>query len=225
MRILFEVLKKNILFKNSSPDEIENIVETSKCNIIQYSKDSIIALEDYECSSIGIVLVGTIEIQKIYASGKIVTLTQLNQGHTFGEAIMFSMQNTYPATIVAVTNSEVLYIPKSDVIDICARYPSIMENFMELLSNKILILNKKVKELSFETIRAKICSYILELYKKQKNLNIKVPFSRKTMAEHMGIQRPSLSRELIKMRDEGIIDFDKDTIHINDLKAIEDSLV
>jgi DNA-binding transcriptional regulator LsrR (DeoR family) len=40
------------------------------------------------------------------------------------------------------------------------------------------------------------------------------------MAEHMGIQRPSLSRELIKMRKEGIIEFDKKVIIIKDIRAL-----
>ena len=57
----------------------------------------------------------------------------------------------------------------------------------------------------------------MEEYKKQGSNVIKVPLSRKEMAEHMGIQRPSLSRELIKMREEGIIEFDKKTITIKDM--------
>jgi len=40
------------------------------------------------------------------------------------------------------------------------------------------------------------------------------------MAEHMGIQRPSLSRELSRMREEGIIEFDKKTIIIKDMEAL-----
>jgi CRP-like cAMP-binding protein len=95
-----------------------------------------------------------------------------------------------------------------------------MENFLELLSNKLLILNKKVKMLSLESIRKKIENFLMEEYKKQRSNIIKVSLSRKEMAEHMGIQRPSLSRELIKMRKEGIIEFDKKAITIKDIGVL-----
>ena len=95
---------------------------------------------------------------------------------------------------------------------------------MELLSNKILVLNKKIKNLSFDTIREKICSYILDEYKKQKSKNIILPFTRKEMAENLGVQRPSLSREFIKMKEEGLIDFNKNNVTILDMEALEDYL-
>jgi CRP-like cAMP-binding protein len=95
-----------------------------------------------------------------------------------------------------------------------------MENFLELLSNKLLILNKKVKMLSLESIRKKIENFLMEEYKKQGSNIIKVSLSRKEMAEHMGIQRPSLSRELIKMREAGIINFNREVIIIKDMAAL-----
>ncbi len=55
----------------------------------------------------------------------------------------------------------------------------------------------------------------------KKNLFIKLPFSRKKMAELLNIPRPSLSRELTNMRDEGIIDFDKNIIKIVDLDLLK----
>ncbi len=45
------------------------------------------------------------------------------------------------------------------------------------------------------------------------------------MAEHMGIQRPSLSRELIKMKEDGLIEYDKKIIEILDIVGIEDEII
>jgi len=95
-----------------------------------------------------------------------------------------------------------------------------MENFLELLSSKLLILNKKVKMLTLGSIRQKIGNFLMEEHNKQGGNIIKVSLSRKEMAEHMGIQRPSLSRELIKMREEEIIEFNKKVIIIKDIKAL-----
>ena len=74
--------------------------------------------------------------------------------------------------------------------------------------------------LTMENIRQKISDFLREEYKKQKSHTIKVSLSRQEMSEHMGIERPSLSRELGRMREEGIIEFDKKTIIIKDMEAL-----
>ena len=51
-----------------------------------------------------------------------------------------------------------------------------------------------------------------------------MPLSRLKMSEHLGIQRPSLSRELSRMREEGIIEFDKEFIVLKDLEALNNLL-
>jgi CRP-like cAMP-binding protein len=159
-------------------------------------------------------------VQTLYPSGKLLTFAQLKPVETFGEAILFSKMNKFPATIGAIKDSKIMFLKKENLINCLTNCHKFMENFLELLSNKLLILNKKVKMLSLESIRKKIENFLMEEYKKQGSNIIKVSLSRKEMAEHMGIQRPSLSRELIKMRKEGIIEFDKKVIIIKDIGAL-----
>src|SRR5699024_8461017 len=98
-------------------------------------------------------------------------------------------------------------------------------NFMTILSDRILMLNSKIKILSYETIRKKIANFLLDEYKKQNNNFLEFSYGRKKMAEVLNVPRPSLSRELAKMRDEGIIDFDKNVIKIVDIKLLKRCLI
>ena len=66
---------------------------------------------------------------------------------------------------------------------------------------------------------------LLDEYKKQNSLFLTFSYTRKKMAEMLDVPRPSLSRELINMRNEGIIDFDKNVIKIIDLDLLEDCLI
>lgn len=102
---------------------------------------------------------------------------------------------------------------------------SILNNFMGLLSNKILMLNKKLKNLSYETLRQKIASLLLESYHINKKALFQINSSRKEMAESLGVPRPSLSRELINMKKDGLIDFHKNAFKILNLEAMEDILM
>ena len=228
---LINYLKHCILFKGLTSEELQNLIININYSISDNCKNCdechtcIVALEGDICDSLGIVIEGELEVQKHYASGKVVTLAKLNKGKIFGEAIAFSETNIYPATIVSSKGSIILYISKKDIIAMCSSYPKVLNNFMQLLSSKILLLNRKIKELSFETLRQKISNYLLSQYEIQKTTALILPMSRKNLAEHLGVQRPSLSREFVNMKDDGLIDFNKNLVQIKDLEGIEDILI
>jgi CRP-like cAMP-binding protein len=224
MNYSIEKLKKCNLFKDIEEIELIELMSLINPRTTNYSKNETIAFEGDECTSIGIILEGNIEIQKLFLSGKTMIVNSLGEGDIFGEVIVFSKMKTYPSTIIASSMAKILFISKNDIVNICSLNIVLLNNFMELLSNKILVLNKKIKNLSFDTIREKICSYILDEYQKQKSKNIILPFTRKEMAENLGVQRPSLSREFIKMKEEGLIDFNKNNVTILDMEALEDYL-
>ncbi len=160
------------------------------------------------------------EVQSLHPSGKSLTLNRLKPAEIFGEAILFSKSTKFPSTIEAIEESVIIFIKKSNLINCLSNCHRFMENFLELLSDRLLMLNKKLKMLTMENIRQKISDFLREEYKKQKSHTIKVSLSRQEMSEHMGIERPSLSRELGRMREEGIIEFDKKTIIIKDMEAL-----
>ncbi len=220
MNVLSDNLKRCILFKDIKYEDLSNFLNMSNYTIKKYPKGNVVVIEGSRCEELGILLEGLLEVQTLYPSGKLLTLAQLKPVETFGEAILFSKMNKFPATVGAIKDSKIMFIKKENLINCLTNCHKFMENFFELLSNKLLILNKKVKMLSLESIRKKIENFLMEEYKKQGSNIIKVSLSRKEMAEHMGIQRPSLSRELIKMREEGIIKFDKKLIIIKNIEAL-----
>ncbi len=220
MNVLSDNLKRCILFKDIKYEDLSNFLNMSNYIIKKYPEGNVVVIEGNKCEELGILLEGLLEVQTLYPSGKLLTLARLKPAEIFGEAILFSEMNKFPATIGAIRDSKIMFIKKEDLINCLTNCHKFMENFLELLSNKLLILNKKVRMLSLESIRKKIGNFLMEEYKKQGSNIIKVSLSRKEMAEHMGIQRPSLSRELIKMRDAGIIDFNREVIIIKDMAAL-----
>ncbi|MCY6485577.1 Crp/Fnr family transcriptional regulator [Clostridium aestuarii] len=225
MKSIIYNLKFSKLFNAFTEEQLQQILNNINYKITSFNKDQVIAVEGDPISSIGIVLDGTIEVQKNYPSGKTVTISKIKQGDIFGEVIIFSNKKEYPATIISTDKSKIIFISKNDIMNLCSSNTIFLNKFMGLLSNKILMLNKKLKNLSYQTIREKICSYLIDEYKKQKKLIIKITHSRKAMAELFGITRPSLSRELINMKNDDLIDFNRQTITIKNLETLEDYLL
>lgn len=213
------------LFKHFNEQQIDSILNVLSYRTETYKREAVIAFEGDQCNHLGIVLSGKVELQSIYPSGKVLTLTQVSPGHIFGEAILFSNENQYPVSITAAEKTTILFISKEKIIHGLMHHPILLENFLSLLSNKLVMLNRKVKVLSSDSIRQKIATYLIREYQAQHNLILQINLSRKAMSEHMGIQRPSLSRELINMKEEGLINYDKKTIEILDLEALEDEII
>lgn len=218
---IISILKNCILFKDFKEEEIKHTLNNINYKISSYEKQETIALESDKCNSIGILLDGTVEIQKLFSSGKTVTIDILLSGDIFGEVIVFSSTNTYPSSIIASKNTTVLFITKEYILKLCSLNSILLSNLMSLLSNKILMLNKKVKYLSYNTLRQKIASFLLEQYGIQQNSTIKLNLSREALSELLAIPRPSLSRELVNMKKDGLIEFNKNIIILNSIEDLE----
>jgi CRP-like cAMP-binding protein len=224
MEEIISKLGKNEFFKDLSSDGIASLMSKISYSSQLYCKGEIIANEEDECNSLGLVLDGVVEIQRIYLSGKQINVKRLSVGDVFGEALIFSSKSSYPATVMAFSDCKILYINKVDILKLCTINEIVLRNFMAALSNKIFILNSKIKTIAFKSIKHKVINFILEQGKMQKSKIIKLKESKEDIAAAMGIPRPSLSRELMNLRDLDYIEFDRNIIKIINIEGLEEEL-
>ena len=116
-------------FKILDNDEIKKLISNIGYSLKTYKKGEIIANEEDECNSLGFVLDGTIEIQRIYLSGKQITLKRLSNGDVFGEALIFSKKSKYPSTVISFSDCNILYISKSDILKLCTMDERVLREF------------------------------------------------------------------------------------------------
>lgn len=223
LRVINE-LSCNMLFKDVDKDLLKDIISKYKYIRKSYKKNEIIACEGDRCDSLGLIISGSVDIARILPSGKSIMLKKLNEKSVFGEAIIFSKKNEYPATITAAEDCIIINIKKEEILRLCSNEKQFLQNFMCMLSDKILMLNQKIKNISFNTVRHKVVNYIIEMREKQDNNNIKLKSTKEEIAEEIGIPRPSLSRELINLRKEELIEFDRNNIFIKDFNRLEELL-
>lgn len=221
---MIEILKKSLLFRGFTDQNITHILSFIGTDSKKYSKNETVVLEEDLCDAIGVVLSGSVELQTIFPSGKVITHLELGPADVFGEGLIFSQINTYPISIQSKGNTEILFIKKENLIHGLLHHPILLQNFLTLLSNKLYFMNSKVKILSLSTLRKKIALFLLTQYKEKNQLTFEVKLNRKRLSEHLAVERPSLSRELIRMKEDGLIDFEQSTFTIIDEDALEDEL-
>ena len=209
------------MFKNKNKSEIKNILKDFNYFTSLFSKNDIIALEGEPCTRVGLILDGSIDIKRILNSNSTIHISSLSKGNLFGEIIAFSDTKTYPATVIAATNSEIIFLGKDEFIIFCTTHPTFLEMFLNDLTNKILTLNKSITSLSLTSIKEKIAHFLIVEYNTQNTLFIKLNMTKQKLSEMLGVPRPSLSRELINMKNLGLIDYSKDYIKILNLESIK----
>lgn len=219
-----ENIKRSMLFNSLTDKEFEDVISKVVYTEKLYRKNEIIAHEDDYCNTIGIILAGGIEITRLYSNGREVIVSKLNQGDIFGEAIIFSGIDKYPSTIISTSESTIAYIEKKELLKLLSSNEKVLNKFLSALSDKIVILNRKIKNSSFKNIRQRVINYILERKSTEVDNVITLEDSKEKIALYLGIPRPSLSRELMNLRDLGYIDFDRHTIKILNLEAMEEEM-
>ncbi len=217
----FHSLACSKLFSGLNEQEI--FEELKKISFVQktFHKDETVFQEGEELLFIGVIIEGSVDVVHVSASGKQYKITTLRQGDTIGEAVLFSSHSQVPATVVAKEETFILFLDKIAITKLVRNNERILRNYLRILSDRILMMDRRLKESVLMNLRQRICNYLLEQYKKTKSLSIELPSSKEDLAELFGVHRPSLSRELIRMRDEGMIDFQGRTIKIQDLEKIE----
>lgn len=216
-----DALGKCILFTGIQLEEAIELINGTNSIRKTYNQGDYIAMEGEPCNHLSIILEGEVEIHKPFSSGKVVTINHFNAGDVFAESLVFSHKKEYPATVLSTTQSSILMIPRDELVLLLAKNGRVLENFAGVLSKRIHMLNDRITDLSLDTARKKIVNILLLEYGRQKSRYIALPYSRKKMAELINIPRPSLSRELIRMKEEGLIDFYKNRFKIIDLMALE----
>lgn len=214
-------IKKSHLFKDFTDADIIELFNVITVKAEKYDKEEIIYTEEDVCNSLCLIIEGKVEIQKIDPTGKVLTVAVFSEGDEFGENLIFSDITNFPMTVVSKTASKILSIPKESVVKLCQMRSEFLYEYLRTISNKALMLSRRIKDVTLKTIRQKIAEYIIEEYKKQKKPDVYINISKKEWADKLGVQRPSLSRELIKMKEEGIIDYGRDIVKIIDLGLLE----
>jgi CRP-like cAMP-binding protein len=223
-----EILNSSILFQGISPDSLNVMLGCLKPRIRSCKQREIVTLSGTPFQGIGIVAGGSVALTKETYSGNRIILDILHAGAIFGEMVAFSDNKVWPVTVIAQEDSTLLFLPPDKIIgtcsNVCASHSKLIMNMLNVLSNRALILNKKIEYLSAKNIRTKVSNYLLDIYKVGENTTITIPMKRHELADYLNMPRPSLSRELGLMRDEGVIEFKGSIINIKNILVLEKAI-
>ena len=211
MKKFMTILKCARLFAGVGEDEIESLISCLGARLCEYKKGTCVLRQGEHIADIMILVEGNLYIQKDDYWGNRSILGHISVGEMFGEAYAFSgaMLND----VVAVEDSKVIFFDVKRILTTCStacRFHSmVVKNMFFAISEKNRNLVQKLGHMSRRTTREKLISYLSEEAKKQNSSKFTIPFNRQQLADFLSVDRSAMSNELCKMRDEGLIEFDK----------------
>jgi|WetSurMetagenome_2_1015567.scaffolds.fasta_scaffold134731_3 CRP/FNR family transcriptional regulator, dissimilatory nitrate respiration regulator len=225
---IIDGVKSSLLFRGIGSESLGIMLDCLNPRMKKYRQREIVVSYGQPFEGIGIIAAGKIALTREMYSGNRIMMGFLDSGEIFGEMVAFSDRKVWPMTVISQEDSVLLFLPPDRIThtcsNICASHTTLIMNMLQILSNRAMMLNRKIEHMSAKNIRGRISSYLLELMEDNKDRLLTIPMKRHELADYLNIPRPSLSRELGLMRDEGIIRFDGKNVTIADTRKLEEGI-
>lgn len=211
------------LFSSISKEETERILTCSKSTIKKYAEESFVFEQGEQPEKLFLLLEGRIQICKNFSSGKRSVLYMVEPGNVFGEIFLFGDKKMYWYDAIALTEVKVLQMPWDFFYHFCSNacehHKQLTQNMLEILSENNFKITRKLHIVSTASLRERLAIWLMDAMD-EKGV-VKLSMNREQLADFLGVARPSLSRELMRMQKEGLLAVDKKQIKVCDREAVE----
>ena len=210
------------LFEGISDEEINQLIRCSGAFRKKYKEGQYIFRQHDKSMYTYIILDGSVVMLKDYSSGKQDVILEVHEGQILGVIFFNNKMSDYWFDAKAETDVELLIIPFNFFYGFCSKackcHQNVTKNMLQILSYRSYTLTRKAHLLSNNNLRERIAIWI---FNEEHEGTVKLVMNREQLASYLGTTRPSLSRELMKMQDDGLIDVTKDYIKIVDREGLE----
>jgi len=139
-------------------------------------------------------------------------MAAVTPGEIFAEALCCADVLKSPVTVIADTDSIVMFLSFSRILHICPNscffHTKLIENMLRLIADKNLQIQSRMEIVGLKSVRAKVTRY-LESFKPKQGQGFAIPFNREELADFLCVERSALSHELARMKKDGLIEYRK----------------
>ena len=211
------------LFAHIPPENLPGLLECLQAQPRSYEKGQVIFWAGQTVEHVCLVLSGEAQMWQEDILGNRSIISRFGPGQLFGEAYALSGHSVIAGTVAAVQPTELLFIHKSRLLGVrCGGgecYHQLLENLLVLFAEHSLQLSRKLSCLSRRTLREKLLGYLYTQSRLAGSNRFSIPYSRQELADYLSVDRSALSKELSRMKAEGLLDY-----HRSDFLLFPESL-
>ena len=214
MKKYMSLIEKSPLLNSLPKEEVRACLKDGSFRVSSHGKNSILHFSGEVCRRLEIILSGQVRVERIDEAGNLMTIAEFYADEILGGNLLFSKNPYYPMTITAKQPTAIVEIGKERLLALFSDNPNFLESYLEFVADHTTILGDRIKHYVNKTIRECILRYLEHEGQKQGSNTILLPITKKAWAERIGVSRTSLSRELAKMKKDGLIRYDAKTIEL-----------
>ncbi len=219
---LAAALQKTGLFSNLTPSELQLLAARTVRKL--FSSGELLFSEGEPCTGLHIVSRGKVRIFKTSMSGREQVLAVEGPGSSVAELPVFD-GGPYPASVVALEDSEIAFISRRDFHAYCMEHPDVALKVLAVVGARLRRLVGIIEELSFTTIRQRLVATLVKLAQAEgkqtpRGLEFRLPDSHQEIANQLGTVRELISRNLMRLQAEGLIEVDARHIVVKDMRGL-----
>lgn len=216
-----ELIKKidNLpLFLGIKREQLSSYFSTIRYYEKTYEKGKPLILQGMPYKALYIITKGYCIGEMTDDSGKILKIEDFPAPYVLASALLFADDSRMPVTVWTKTEVDLLIISKEQALSLCQMNKQFMENLFKDVANKFTFISNKLVYLQFKSLQEKIL-YYLSKQEPNRSGEVKLRQSIQELSAFFGVERPSLSRAIIRMEKRGIIKRDGKVIKV--LRDIE----
>ena len=220
------VLERAPLLSSLSTAELQMLAaRTVRRN---FSTGQLLFSEGEPCNGLHIISRGKVRIFKTSISGREQVLALNGPGETVAELPVFD-GGPYPASAIAIDDCEIAFISRRDFQAYCIEHPQVALKVLSVVGSRLRRLVGIIEELSFTTIRQRLISVLVKLAQTEgressRGIEFLLPATHQELANQLGTVRELISRNLMRLQAEGLIEVDARQIVVRDLKELNSLL-
>lgn len=219
---LASVLQKTALFTSLSPAEIQQLAAHTLRKL--FSTGELLFSEGEPCKGLHIIARGKVRIFKTSLSGREQVLAVNAENESVAELPVFD-GGPYPASALAIEETEIAFISRRDFHAYCMEHPEVALKVLSVVGSRLRQLVGIIEELSFTTIRQRLISALIKLAQSAgretaRGIEFMLPGSHQELANQLGTVRELISRNLMRLQAEGLLEVDARQIVVKDLKGL-----
>lgn len=218
MKKYIPILKNTQLFSGASDEDIEAMLGCLQAKLCTYKKGEYVLREGERVERLMMLVKGELHIQRDDYWGNRSIISMVGVGEMFGEAYAAPESGPLMNDVLAVEDSAVIFLDIGKLLTVCPNgckfHAMAVKNLFFAISEKNRKLVRKLGYMSRRTTREKLIAYLSEEAKRQNSSSFSIPFNRQQLADFLSVDRSAMSNELCKLRDEGLIEFEKNRFRL-----------
>ena len=210
------VLRTNPLFRGLDRDRLDRQLQVMKAEKARGERGEMLQSVGEPIRRFGIVLSGAVQVCVDDIEGNRMIMAEVAPGNAFAESLCFLRTRESPVYIFASEDSDLLWLSTAALFSDPGDpfLAELQQRFTAALASKALTMNNRIQVLSRLSLRGKLTAYFTELAAAQGSDVIRLPMNREDTAAYIGANRSALSRELAKMKEDGLIEYRKNEVRI-----------